>query len=67
MLALTLPTMTCGHCVQSVTAAVRALDPLAEVHCDLPTHQVQIESQVAPQALREALQAAGYEPADAPA
>lgn len=63
MLELTLPTMTCGHCVRSVTSAVQSVDPLAEVQCDLQQHQVRIESQADPQALRQAIQAAGYEPA----
>ena len=29
------PDMTCGHCVATVTKAVKALDPVAEVKADL--------------------------------
>jgi copper chaperone len=44
MIELTLPTMTCGHCVKAVTAAVQQVDATAQVQIDLPTHQVRIES-----------------------
>lgn len=63
MIEMTLPTMTCGHCVKSVTAAVQALDPQAQVQCDLPTHRVQVQSVAEPAAVRAAVVAAGYEPA----
>ena len=36
--------MTCGHCVSSITKAVRAMDPTAQVTTDLTTHRVQVES-----------------------
>ena len=35
--------MTCGHCVSSITQAVRAIDPTARVTVDLAMHRVQIE------------------------
>ena len=35
--------MTCGHCVSSITKAVRAIDQGARVTADLATHQVRIE------------------------
>lgn len=63
MLELSLPTMTCGHCVKAVTAAVQAVDPAAQVQCDLAAHTVNIESGADPAALRAAVVAAGYEPA----
>ena len=44
MIELTLPTMTCGHCVKAVTAAVQQVDAAAKLQIDLPTHQVRIES-----------------------
>ena len=34
---LTLPTMTCGHCAKSVTAAVQRVDPQATLKIELPT------------------------------
>jgi len=44
MIELTLPTMTCGHCVRTVTSTVHKLDPAAKLDIDLPSHKVQIES-----------------------
>lgn len=36
--------MTCGHCVSTITKAVKALDPAAKVRIDLATHRVEIQS-----------------------
>ena len=55
MIELTLPTMTCGHCVKSVTATVQRVDPAAKLQIDLPTHRVQIDSTADETALRAAL------------
>jgi copper chaperone len=44
MIELTLPTMTCGHCVKTVTAVVQQVDAQARLQIDLPTQQVRIES-----------------------
>ena len=55
--------MTCGHCVSSITKAVRALDQGAQVTADLATHRVWIEPTVSDRAqLSEALREAGYTP-----
>lgn len=58
----TLPTMTCSHCVQSVTRAIEALDAGATVHADVATHRVQVDTVAEPDAVRAALVAAGYTP-----
>ena len=63
MIELTLPTMTCGHCVKTVTETVRRLDAQAQVSTDLATHQVRIESTVPRETLARALAEEGYEPA----
>ena len=60
MLELTLPTMTCGHCVATVTRTVRKLDANATVDIDLPTHRVRIESTQPAPLLKAALAAEGY-------
>jgi copper chaperone len=60
MIELTLPTMTCGHCIKTVTRTVQQLDPAATVEIDLPTHRVRIGSQRDPQAFRAALAEEGY-------
>lgn len=63
MIELTLPTMTCGHCVRSVTETVRRLDPDAKLNIDLPSHAVQIESNRPAGEFRSALIEEGYAPA----
>lgn len=60
---LTLPTMTCGHCVRTVTETVQQVDPAATLQIDLPTHQVRIESMQPAQAFTAALAEEGYAPA----
>jgi len=57
-----LPTMTCGHCVKAVTEAVQALDPVAQVSIDLPSHRLQVATAQSAEAVRAALINAGYEP-----
>lgn len=63
MIELDLPTMTCGHCVRAVTAAVRGVDPQARVEVDLGSHRVRIETEAPPERIRAALAEEGYEPA----
>lgn len=60
MIELTLPTMTCGHCVKTVTATVQRLDAAAQVRVDLPSHTVQIESTRPADELKKALAEEGY-------
>ena len=55
--------MTCGHCVSTITQAVRAVDQGAKVQIDLATHRVTIESTEADEAaLSAAIKQAGYSP-----
>jgi copper chaperone len=60
MIELTLPTMTCGHCVQTVTTTVQRLDPAARLQIDLPSHTVRIDSVRPAEDLRKALASEGY-------
>jgi copper chaperone len=57
---LTLPTMTCGHCVKSVTQTARRLDPKAQVQTDLSTHKAVFDTSAAREALVKALADEGY-------
>ncbi|MEN9418649.1 MAG: hypothetical protein RI988_2269 [Pseudomonadota bacterium] len=59
-LELTLPDMTCGHCVRAVTSTVQRLDPAATLKIDLPAHRVTIESTQPREALVQALADEGY-------
>jgi len=63
MIELTLPTMTCGHCVRTVTETVQRVDREAQLQIDLPSHQVRIESQRPAEAFTAALAEEGYAPA----
>ena len=63
MITLTLPTMTCGHCVRTVTETVHKVDAQATLTIDLPTHRVQITSARPAEAFTAALAEQGYAPA----
>jgi copper chaperone len=60
MIELTLPTMTCGHCVKTVTAVVQQVDAQATLQVDLPTHQVRIASTRPAAEFERALAEEGY-------
>jgi copper chaperone len=59
----TLPTMTCGHCVRTVTEAIHQLDANAKVTVDLPTHRVQVVTAQSHATVGAVLAEVGYEPA----
>jgi len=61
MLRFQVEGMSCGHCVESVTNAVTAADPQAEVHVDLSAKSVTVESTLPDAAVAEAIRGAGYE------
>ena len=63
MIELTLPTMTCGHCVRTVTETMQKVDAQATLKIDLPTHLVQIQSSQPEAAFTAALTDEGYAPA----
>lgn len=62
-LQLTVPNMACDACAKNITNAVKALDSSATVIADPKTKQVDIETETAETAVREALEQAGYPPA----
>lgn len=59
MLRFSVKGMTCGHCAGSVTQAVRAVAPGANVRVDLPTGTVEVDRGEAA-AIRAAIEEAGY-------
>jgi copper chaperone len=59
-LELTLPDMTCGHCVKTVTQTVRRMDPGARLDIDLGRHLVKIESGRPAAEFTQALAEEGY-------
>ena len=55
--------MTCGHCVSTITQAVKDVDQSAKLQFDLATHRVTIDSAEADVAgLSGAISRAGYTP-----
>jgi copper chaperone len=63
MIAFEVKDMTCGHCVGTITQAVKDVDRDAKVDIDLARHRVEIEPAAADaQTLAEAIKEAGYTP-----
>jgi len=55
--------MTCGHCISTITQAVKGVDPGAKVQIDLATHRVTVDPTTADAAaLSNAIQQAGFTP-----
>jgi copper chaperone len=55
--------MTCGHCVSTITKAVRTVDRAANVQVDLAAHRMQIEpTESNAQELSDVIAEAGYTP-----
>ena len=53
--------MTCGHCVGTITAALRRLDADARIDVDLANAEVHVESdRVSAEAAIDAIQREGY-------
>ena len=60
MIELTLPSMSCGHCVRTVTDTVHQVDAQASVDIDLVARRVRIESQREAEDFKKALAEEGY-------
>jgi copper chaperone len=59
-LQLTVPNMACSACADTITKAVKTIDPTAEINADPKSKQVNIDTQANENAVREAIAAAGY-------
>lgn len=62
MIKLSIPDMSCGHCVKTITGAITTEDAAANVQCDLGSHQITVETSLSESALRTLLTEAGYPP-----
>ncbi|HMW24919.1 MAG TPA: heavy-metal-associated domain-containing protein [Burkholderiaceae bacterium] len=60
MIELTLPDMSCGHCVATVKKTLLQLDPQSRVEVDLPAHRVSIETSQSEERVRAVLAEEGY-------
>ncbi len=59
---LKVPDMACGACAETITKAVQAIDPQAQVAADTNTKQVTIETQASESSVKNAIAGAGYTP-----
>ena len=60
MIELDVKEMTCGHCIASVTRAVKSVDPSAAVEVDLGSGRVRVAGRSSGGELIKALEDAGY-------
>lgn len=60
MYELTIPDMTCGHCQQTITGAVLAIDGNATLTFDLAAHKLSVTTAAELQDLNDAIEASGY-------
>lgn len=66
MISFRVDDMTCGHCVSTITRAVKAADDGAQVSVDLARHLVHVEPvDSQSEELRAAIEQAGYTPVPA--
>ena len=61
----TVSDMTCGHCVSTITKALKAEDPAAKVEIDLPRRLVKVESTLTREEIAQQIVDAGYTPTTA--
>lgn len=62
MIELKVPDMTCGHCVSTITKAVKEVDASAKVEVSLPEHRVRVDSKASKEDLVRSITEAGYTP-----
>lgn len=60
MFLLSVPNITCGHCLLAVTEAIHQVDPAAIVQIDLVARTVAIDNCADIDVVREKLDAEGY-------
>ena len=66
MISFRIDDMTCGHCVGTITKAVKDADAGAAIRIDLAGHRVEIEpGRLDAAALQAAIEEAGYTPVPA--
>jgi copper chaperone len=62
-LVLSVPTISCGHCVNTITAAVSDVPGVSAVEVDLATKSVTVTGPADGDAVRAAIMESGYQPA----
>lgn len=59
-LKLKVPKIACAACTNTITKAVRQLDPLARVESDTKNKLITVETELSESAIKAAIAAAGY-------
>lgn len=59
-LQFTVPNMACSACSETITTAIKAIDPSAQVTADPKTKQVSVETQASETRIKTAVTDAGY-------
>lgn len=59
-LQFTVPNMACSACSDTITHAIKAIDPNAKVNADPKTKLVNVETQASETSVKEAVTNAGY-------
>jgi copper chaperone len=67
MIEFTVNDMTCGHCVSTITRAVKDVDAAGRCEVDLDAKRVRIESSHPAEEFRSAIAEAGFTPVPSPA
>ena len=62
-LLLSVPDMSCDHCVRAITAEVSCVPGVDDVDVQLPTRTVRVSGSATEAAVREAIAEAGYQAA----
>lgn len=63
MITFKVDDMTCGHCVATITAAIKAHDSALQVTCDLTLHTVKIVAEPTEcKPIEDCIRSAGYTP-----
>ena len=62
MYQFNVPDMTCGHCISTITKAVKSEDPKAKVEVTLSQRLVKVESALSQEEIAQQITEAGYTP-----
>ena len=62
MIEIKVPDMTCGHCVSTITKAVKELDASAKVDISLAEHRVRVEGKASKEDLCHCFGEGGFTP-----
>ncbi len=59
---LNIPTIVCEGCIETITKALKELDPQAQISANLASKTITIETTASPDAVRSAIINTGHNP-----